>query len=138
MDQVMDHLYISDMYIAQDYNLMIDNKITHVLIASKNIFPPYLGHFSYLVLPIEDHPSFNIIPMIEIANNFIEKAVQSGNVLVHCMAGMSRSASIVIGYLIYKGMTFSEAYKLMKIKHSITYPNAGFEDQLLNYAKAKK
>jgi protein-tyrosine phosphatase len=47
------------------------------------------------------------------------------------MAGVSRSSSVVIAYLIReKGMTYDEAFGIVKVKRSIIDPNRGFVKQL--------
>jgi protein tyrosine phosphatase len=57
-----------------------------------------------------------------------------GAVLVHCMAGISRSATIVIAYLMKeKQMGFQEAYAYVKKKRSIVFPNSGFRHQLREF-----
>ena len=58
-----------------------------------------------------------------------------GKVFVHCVAGVSRSSTIVIAYLMNKGMTYKEAFEWVKKKHSIAFPNYGFQRQLQNYEK---
>jgi protein-tyrosine phosphatase len=54
------------------------------------------------------------------------------------MAGMSRSASVVIGYLISTGMTYEEAFFKVKMRHPQTCPNEGFREQLQKYATTFK
>lgn len=50
-----------------------------------------------------------------------------GNVLVHCFAGISRSSSGIIAYLMNKyGQTFTEALAYCKAKRPIVDPNPGF------------
>ena len=59
-----------------------------------------------------------------------------GKVFVHCAAGESRSATIVIAYLMWKKkMTFDKAYNFVKQKRSRIYPNFGFRQQLQMFEK---
>ncbi len=70
----------------------------------------------------------------------IEKSLKLGNgrTLVHCNAGVSRSSSFVLAYLIETGgMTLREALDHMnKIRQGIyTHPNIGFLFQLLQFER---
>lgn len=67
---------------------------------------------------------------------FIEVArLSNGRVLVHCNAGVSRSATIVIAYLMqYNDMDFNTAYKYVKSKRECIQPNPGFLKQLQEFA----
>ena len=57
------------------------------------------------------------------------------SVLIHCSAGKSRSASIVLAYLIKKqNMTLQNALNYVQEKRDI-YPNLNFIQQLMNYEK---
>jgi atypical dual specificity phosphatase len=59
---------------------------------------------------------------------------RGGRTLVHCAAGVSRSASICIAYLMkYHRMTLREAYNHMKSCRQIIRPNPGFFRQLIDY-----
>ena len=59
---------------------------------------------------------------------------QENRVLVHCLAGMSRSATIVIAYLLATtAMTTTEATEFVRSKRSIIRPNYGFINQLEQY-----
>ena len=72
---------------------------------------------------------------VEIGDHYIKYGRdRKQNVLVHCMAGISRSVSLVIYYLMKKyGMTFEEAWSLVKQKRSIANPNMSFQRQLEGY-----
>lgn len=62
---------------------------------------------------------------------FVETCLKKTNVLIHCMMGVSRSASLVIWYLMTRGnLTLTEAYNLVKQKRPIINPNRGFVEQL--------
>lgn len=62
--------------------------------------------------------------------------VAGGSVLVHCQAGMSRSASVVIGYLMWKNkLPLRDAIALTRKGRPRVLPNAGFLCQLLEFGK---
>jgi protein-tyrosine phosphatase len=53
---------------------------------------------------------------------------------VHCQAGVSRSATIVIAYLMHqRGMTLMEAFQHVRSLRSIVAPNLSFMGQLLAF-----
>lgn len=72
---------------------------------------------------------------IDSAYHFIDLALTHGeNVLVHCQAGVSRSAIIVIYYLMRKfNMPYKVARKYVGTQRPIINPNHGFVKQLLRY-----
>ena len=74
--------------------------------------------FSYLRVKIRDNESENIIEHLPSALDFIHSAVKSNeNVLVHCYKGISRSASIVIAYIMLKfHMSYDDAFNFVKEK----------------------
>jgi hypothetical protein len=99
------------------------------------IRPLYKKEFKYKIVNIMDLPSQNIISHFDKAIEFINKAVTGGGrVLVHCFAGVSRSASTVIAYFMAtRKMTFAEAFNYVKKKRPIIFPNFGFQKQLVEY-----
>jgi protein-tyrosine phosphatase len=55
---------------------------------------------------------------------------------VHCFAGKSRSASIVIAYIMQlNNWQFSKAFEYVYEKRDVIDPNFGFCAQLINYEK---
>lgn len=58
-------------------------------------------------------------------------------VLVHCMAGVSRSASVLIAYLMWReGLTAARALREVQLRRCIANPNPGFRVQLLRWERA--
>lgn len=90
------------------------------------------------VIKIDDHPSVEIISFVETCNLIIESALKENKkVLVHCLMGKSRSASIVLGYLMTTNkISFEEASEIINKQrtHPIE-PNIGFMYQLKKFIK---
>lgn len=83
-----------------------------------------------------DNPTSNLLDHFEYTCAFIHKQVISkqGRVLVHCQAGVSRSATICMAYLIkYHKLSFIAAYGVVKAAREIICPNTGFLDQLMKW-----
>ena len=73
----------------------------------------------YLYIPAEDHPAYDISKHFQASTQFISKALKHTNVLVHCMAGVSRSATLIIAYLVEK--------KQMTVRRALTQLREGRE-----------
>ena len=73
-------------------------------------------------------------PLIEIGYHFINDAINDSNVLVHCMAGVSRSVSVVIYFFMKKyNMDFDATLGIIKSFRQIACPNISFQEQLRTY-----
>lgn len=75
------------------------------------------------------------ISSIDLAYRAIRMAQEDEKgVIVHCAAGVSRSASIVIYYLMKRyGYSYQAALSYLKSKRSIVSPNLSFATQLMSY-----
>lgn len=91
------------------------------------------------MLDIDDMPDYPIEKHFEEGNKIIkEQITQNKNVLVVCTAGISRSAAIVMAYLIKEHrMPYSKAYNTVKRARVFINPNVGFERALKSYATAQ-
>lgn len=74
-------------------------------------------------------------PFIEIGYHFIDTAIsEKNNILVHCMAGISRSVSLVIYYLMKKHyFSFEKSVSSVRQSRKIANPNDSFKNQLKKY-----
>lgn len=79
-------------------------------------------------------------PMIEVGYHFINHAVSSGDkVLVHCMAGISRSVSTLTYYLMKKhNLNYFDTINHIRSRRSIANPNDCFKVQLQNYQNKRE
>ncbi|XP_035795002.1 dual specificity protein phosphatase 19-like [Anopheles albimanus] len=79
-----------------------------------------------------DLPETRLDDVLIVSNAFIDNCrAVGGRVLVHCNAGVSRSPSIVIGYLMQRcDQSFLQAFGTVKTKRPCVQPNAGFFQQL--------
>jgi len=61
----------------------------------------------------------------------VASSTPSAAVFVHCQSGMSRSATVVLAYLMrHRKMGFGDAYAFLKARRSIVAPNEGFMNML--------
>jgi atypical dual specificity phosphatase len=127
-------VYLSDVY---GINFLKELNIGYVIslfpVLENQTIPESIKHDEVKISDRSDVET--ILKMNSILNNISLKIAHNLsnniNVLVHCFAGKSRSASVIIGYLMkYHNMRFEEAYTYVKhIRPSID-PNIGFYCQL--------
>lgn len=140
MNQVLPRLYISDDIIARNKSMLVKYKITHILNLTTNIPNKFEPDITYLKIIIFDFETQNISQYFSESFEFIENALkqdEQNRVLVHCNAGISRSASFVIAYLLQKRVfkRYKDAYNHLKKARPVIEPNRGFEKQLINFEK---
>ena len=137
LTQILDRLIIGSQDVAHDLDLLNKHKITHILNVASGVVNLFEGWFTYKTKEALDIPEYSILEIFDECCDFIYKTIKTGGcILVHCNAGVSRSASIIIAYLIkYYDMTFDEAFRFVKGKRSFIRPNEGFVEQLKTYEK---
>ncbi|XP_072840167.2 dual specificity protein phosphatase 10 [Pogona vitticeps] len=137
LSPILPFLFLGNERDAQDLERMLSLNVGHVLNVTTHL-PLYhadSGRLRYKRLPATDNNRQDLRQYFEEAFEFIEEAHQSGKgVLIHCQAGVSRSATIVIAYLMkHTLMTMGDAYKYVKGRRPIISPNLNFMGQLLEF-----
>lgn len=96
---------------------------------------PFYENVESMRLPLEDDSSANILSHLDTACDKIHEQVsRNKHVLVHCVAGVSRSATVVIAYLMkYKHIDLRTAFNYCYNLRPVIRPNNGFMMQLINY-----
>lgn len=127
------NVFVGGYLAAADPDFVSRNGITRIvkMIADD---PSYKGGYhrhegvKYFVAAAEDVPSYDIRGDICGAVKFIREGVQGGEkVLVHCHAGISRSVTVVVAYLmICRGCNLRTALQIVTSARPIARPNAGF------------
>ncbi|XP_023654003.1 dual specificity protein phosphatase 13B isoform X2 [Paramormyrops kingsleyae] len=86
---------------------------------------------TYYGVEAADHRDFDLTPFFYPTAKFMREALsQKGRVFVHCARGISRSATLVLAFLmICEKLTLAEAIKAVR-QHRNILPNAGFLSQL--------
>lgn len=96
--------------------------------------PSSLG-LKYKRLAASDNASQNLAQYFVEAFRFIDEALERDTgVLIHCQAGISRSSTILIAYIMFHStLSMFEAYRYVKEKRAIISPNLNFMGQLLEF-----
>lgn len=130
-------LYIGDIESVSNPFILQNHQIGAILTVSREYtslsFPPYINH---LALPIDDNHMFDISQYFAQGIDFIAQNRFSTNVLVHCRMGASRSATVVLAYLMKEyGMSLNESFSFVKEKRWKVLPNSGFMNQLRQFER---
>ena len=135
--ELINGLFIGTVGAAMNYKVLKEKGITHIICAAMNIKEYFPKHFKYLTVKLLDSETENIKKYFDQTGKFINDALkEKGKVLVHCHAGISRSSTICLAYIIkYKKMSFDKALELVKKKRDKINPNPGFIIQLKEYQK---
>jgi protein-tyrosine phosphatase len=133
-NKILPNLYLGNIVSAEPSNLKKLN-IKHVINISNSTYEK-LPSVMYMDIMINDLSNVNITEHFDKTNKIIKNATLKGeNVLVHCQMGISRSASIVLAYLLSRNLSLKISYLFVKNKRPIIGPNFGFYCQLANYER---
>ncbi|GAB6023899.1 Dual specificity protein phosphatase 4 [Chamberlinius hualienensis] len=134
--EILPYVYLGSAFHAANQRTLDRLKITALLNVSRNCpNPSELGNLHYKCIPVEDSGNADISSWFHEAIEYIDEVKSSGGkVLVHCHAGISRSATICLAYLMTtKRIRLEEAYEYVKKRRSVISPNLNFMGQLLKY-----
>jgi len=133
--------------LENDKELTVRTGITHVLNLAQEVnikkdilelLTDYNAHrgveFVYKKIGLGDTPDQNILFEMDSALEFIHEARRSSEehrVLVNCVQGISRSAAVVVAYLMkFESMSLHDAYYFLRRKRPIADPRQEFLIQL--------
>mmetsp|Transcript_57752 Transcript_57752/g.65912 ORF Transcript_57752/g.65912 Transcript_57752/m.65912 type:complete len:154 (+) Transcript_57752:80-541(+) len=132
--KITDNIYLGNAENASDIDYLKALKVTHILTVAQ-IPSFYPDDFTYKQIKIDDDLGSDIKACFEECNEFIESVVNEGKiVLVHCLGGVSRSATVVMAYLMHsRRWKFEKALEFVRASRKAAGPNPNFERQIRAY-----
>ncbi|EAT34447.1 AAEL013312-PA, partial [Aedes aegypti] len=135
LDEIEPGLWLGNVTAAADLPTLEKLAIRTVLTIDSCPLPAHVTENPSLrvkYIQASDVPREDLIKHFEDTNNFIRESLEEErNVLVHCYFGVSRSATIVIAYIMNKyKLSYDAALQRVKSKRRFVMPNPGFINQL--------
>lgn len=138
--KIFDYLFLTGVdFLKKEEDPLLSRDIKYVISVMKN--PPIVSNVKQLIIPIEDSEQEKITAYFDSAFKLIIEARKNhSNVLIHCEKGMSRSATIVIGWILFdehnkrKHVDFRNTFSFVKKQRSVVAPNPGFVSALMKYS----
>ena len=129
IDKITDKIYLGGLEGLKENDYLKKENITNILSITNDLPKDELDKsINHKIIDIGDLYSENIIKYFKECIEFIEN---NGKIFIHCTCGVSRSASIVISYLMWKTHSpFNEVYLFVKKRRPEIDPNNGFRKQL--------
>lgn len=137
--EILPYLYLGCAKDSTNLDVLGRYNIKYILNVTPNL-PNMFEHdrrFRYKKIPISDHWSQNLSQFFPEAISFIDEArSKQCGILVHCLAGISRSVTVTVAYLMQRlHLSLNDAYDFVKRKKSNISPNFNFMGQLLDFER---
>ncbi|XP_046383190.1 serine/threonine/tyrosine-interacting protein-like [Ischnura elegans] len=142
MQEIMPGLFLGPYSAASKskFDVLLQFGITHIVCVRQEgesvfIRPNFPDNFKYLILDVADCVTENIIQHFPKVRDFIDECLSNGGkALVHGNAGISRSAALVLSYIMEKyGLNYETAFAYVQQRRFCINPNEGFKQQLKEY-----
>jgi len=138
MVHIIDNIYLGNAYNASNYTYLMENNITCIINATAEIdnYFEYEDKLTYMKLKgVIDNSESSIKNYFNDFIKFIRENKDS-KTLIHCFMGSSRSATLVVLYLIYFKMFFiDDAIKFVEDRCNRVNINIIYINELNSYIK---
>jgi predicted protein tyrosine phosphatase len=137
-------LFLGDQRCSWSLASLLDLQITHIINISTDICNYFEDHpaarlannttIKYLTIRMHDDQNSDILSQFNLVFNFIDmakKTDKNAKIMVHCQMGISRSASLIIAYIMHlTRQSLQDVFYHVKMRRYIVQPNRGFWAQL--------
>ncbi|CAJ0601630.1 unnamed protein product [Cylicocyclus nassatus] len=137
--QILPYLFLGNYETASDAQALKRIGAHYIINVTSNLPNTFEDNpsFHYLKIPVDDNSSHNLTQFFPEAIAFVEAAARAGDAcLVHCLAGISRSVTVCLAYLMAKNKwSLEDAYDLVLRRNASIAPNFHFMGQLTEYER---
>ena len=132
--QIDDRVILANAYDSADWNLLQEAGVKCIVNATRELSCYFEDQdIDYLKIPVLDDGASYIRPYFDEFLEFMD-AHQGEKVLVHCYMGSSRSATLVLLYLVKRrGMTVDDGLRYLKEKRHFVNINERFLQEVRDY-----
>nr|XP_056718363.1 dual specificity protein phosphatase 22-A-like [Euleptes europaea] len=133
---IVEGLYLGNIRDSEDKENLAKHGITHILSVHNNT-KPGLEDMTYLCISASDSSNQNLMQHFKECIKFVHECrLRGGSCLIHCLAGVSRSTTLLVAYLMtVTNFGWEECLAAIKTIRSYVSPNFGFQQQLQDYEK---
>lgn len=140
ISKIETNIYLGTYKGSLDRDLLQSNGITHIIQVVEVDHNPHTSDFDYWNVCVSDRVEEDLSLHFDTCSDYIHRVLSQNEehrVFVHCGAGISRSAAMVIAYMMKYDdrfeCQFRTAYEYLKTRRVQVKPNRGFKKQLELY-----
>ena len=134
---ILDNILLGNAYNARNFYELEKQNVGLIINCSKDIPNYFSDEIEYLRVCVEDKLEQDIYKYLDETTNKMKEYLEKNptkNILVHCFMGSSRSATVIIAYLIkYRKYTRRDALLFLKQKRHLVNINVDFFKQLKQF-----
>ena len=135
---VTNHIVLGGRDEANNKSMLDKYGITHILNTCKQLPNFFPSDYTYCKINAMDSPTYQLTNDYARASDFMSRVERlNGRVLVHCIAGVSRSVTLVLMHLMRNHeVCLNQAYRHIKRCRPFVRPNEGFLFQACEFEVA--
>ena len=135
--RILKNLYLGNREDAMDLVVLQSLGIKYIVNATEQLDNFHEGALSYIKVNVKDKEGVDLSPYFDQVTDFIGNALESDSgVLVHCIAGASRSVAFTLAYMMSprgEKLSLKDSFNFVKARRSCAHPNQSFLLQLAQY-----